>query len=151
ELASIPDRLTERVCRAVGVASPRELVSAIYGPGWDRARIAALAPEVVGAGIGDRSVDDILVHAAHDLAEKVGAVIASLGWADDRNRDAAGPGPSTRPRLPLALAGGFLLGNETLRRAVPRILRESGYPCRATAVPEPVRGAVILARRALDE
>src|SRR6185437_807856 len=41
------DALTSAICRAVGVVDPSGLVTAVYGPGFDRARIAAIAPVVV--------------------------------------------------------------------------------------------------------
>ena len=43
-----PDPLTDRLCRALGVAQPSQIVTAIYAPDFNRARLAALAPEVPG-------------------------------------------------------------------------------------------------------
>ncbi len=43
------DPLTERLCAALGVAEASQIVTAIYAPDFDRARIASLAPEVLAA------------------------------------------------------------------------------------------------------
>ena len=44
-----PDPLTDRLCRALGVAQASQIVTALYSPDFNRARIAALAPEVLAA------------------------------------------------------------------------------------------------------
>ena len=41
--------LTARLCRALGVARASQIVTAIYAPDSTRARIAAMAPEVLAA------------------------------------------------------------------------------------------------------
>ena len=43
------DPLTERLCAALGVAEASQIVTTIYAPDFDRARIASLAPEVLAA------------------------------------------------------------------------------------------------------
>ena len=93
-----PDRdpLTDRLCKAMGVARASQIVTAIYAPDCTRARIAAMAPEVLAAC--DESPEDaarLLPPAGAALAETVAAVARSLGWP-------GGP-------LPLAAAGSFLL------------------------------------------
>jgi N-acetylglucosamine kinase-like BadF-type ATPase len=133
-----PDPLTVRLCEAVGVRDPSGLVTALYAPGVDRTAIAALAPVVLGAAEDDPAiVEDLLIPAGHDLAEAAAAVARALGWP-------SGP-------LPLALAGGFLLGSEAVVRGLLGRLERSGYAPAPTRVTEPVRGALALARRALDE
>ena len=69
------------------------------------------------------------------LAEMVAAVARSLGW------------PSGV--LPLAAAGGFLLSAATVRQAMIDGLTRQGYQPAVTPVPDPARGAIILAERAL--
>ena len=69
------------------------------------------------------------------LAEIVAAVARSLGWS-------SGP-------LPLAAAGSFLLSAEAVRRSMLDDLAALGYEPMLTPVPEPARGAVILAGRDL--
>jgi len=136
--AAGPDPLTARLCRALGVARASQVVTAIYAPESTRARIAAMAPEVLAAC--DESPEDaarLLRPAGAALAEIVAAVARSLGWP-------SGP-------LPLAAAGSFLLSAESVRRAMLDDLAGRGYDPALTPVPEPARGAVILAARALAE
>jgi hypothetical protein len=47
------------------------------------------------------------------------------------------------------MAGGFLLSAAPVARALRDGLAASGYDVVATVVPEPVRGAVVLAEQAL--
>jgi N-acetylmuramic acid 6-phosphate etherase len=133
-----PDRdpLTDRLCKAMGVARASQIVSAVYAPDSTRARIAAMAPEVLAAC--DESPEDaarLLPPAGAALAETVAAVARSLGWP-------GGP-------LPLAAAGSFLLSATAIRQAMLDDLAGRGYQPALTLVPEPTRGAVILAGRAL--
>jgi len=131
-----PDPLTERLCRALGAAPASRIVTALYAPDFNRARIAALAPEVLAACA--EAPDDgarLLAPAGAALAEMVAAVARSLGW------------PSGV--LPLAAAGGFLLSAATVRQAMIDGLTRQGYQPAVTPVPDPARGAVILAERAL--
>jgi N-acetylglucosamine kinase-like BadF-type ATPase len=130
------DPLSDRICALLGVMSPAHIVTTIYGPGFDRARIASLAPEVLAAceeapEVGER----LLKPAGAELAEIVGAVARSLGWS-------SGP-------LPLAVAGGFLLSATIVRQGMIDHLDRQGFQVQVSAVPEPVRGAIILAERAL--
>jgi N-acetylglucosamine kinase-like BadF-type ATPase len=131
-----PDPLTARLCRALGVARASQIVTALYAPDSTRARIASLAPEVLAAC--DESPEDaarLLRPAGAALAEIIAAVARSLGWP-------SGP-------LPLAAAGSFLLSAEAVRRAMMDDLRGRGYQPGLTTVPEPARGAIILAGRAV--
>jgi N-acetylglucosamine kinase-like BadF-type ATPase len=131
------DPLTDRLCRALGVANATGLVTAVYAPGVDRARIAALAPIVVDAAVDDEEITaDLLEPAGRELAEAAAAVARALDW------HAGG--------LPLALAGGFLLATPDVSRSLLEHLSRLGYEPAAAQVFEPVRGALLLARRALD-
>jgi N-acetylglucosamine kinase-like BadF-type ATPase len=115
------DPLADRLCRELGVAHPSELVSAIYAPGMDRARIAALAPSVVAAAADDPTiVADLLEPAGRELGEAVAAVARALGW----------PGGS----IPLALAGGFLLAAHEVAASLHAYLGGAGYSVNATPV-----------------
>ena len=49
------------------------------------------------------------------------------------------------------VAGSFLLSGEAVRRSMLEDLVDRGYQPALTAVPEPARGGVILAGRALAE
>jgi N-acetylglucosamine kinase-like BadF-type ATPase len=129
------DPLTDRLCTALGVAGPSEIVSAIYTPGFDRVRIAALAPAVLDAVQDDPDlIARLLEPAGSALAEMVDAVARALGWSGGR--------------VPLALAGSFLLGAGHVSRALISGLRQGGFDVDATPVAEPVQGALILASRA---
>ena len=130
------DPLADRMCRAMGVARASQIVTAIYAPDFNRTRIAAIAPEVLAAC--DESSDDaarLLVPAGAALAEIVAAAARSLGWP-------SGP-------LPMAAAGSFLLSASAVRQAMLDDLAARGYRPELTPVPDPARGAVILAGRAL--
>lgn len=131
------DPLTARFLEALGVAEPSQMISAIYAPGMDRTRIAALAPLVLDAAAEDPTITaDLLEPAGCDLAAMAGAVARALDW----------PAAS----LPIALAGGFLLRAEPVRRSLVGHLARQGYAPRPTLVINPVDGAVVLARRYLE-
>jgi N-acetylglucosamine kinase-like BadF-type ATPase len=130
------DLLTDRICRALGIDGPSKLVGAIYAPACDRTRIAALAAAVVAtAGEDPELARSILEPAGADLAETVAAVARALGWT-------GGP-------IPLAMAGGFLLSAPPVSRSLLEHLGRAGLVVEATPVPQPVLGAVALAKRAL--
>jgi N-acetylglucosamine kinase-like BadF-type ATPase len=130
------DPLTERLCAALGVIEASQIVTALYSPAFDRARIASFAPEVLAACAEVPEVAQrLLVPAGLALADTVAAVARALGW------------PSGV--LPLATAGGFLLSATIMREGMIDCLTRKGYQVSVTLVPDPVRGAVILAERAL--
>jgi N-acetylmuramic acid 6-phosphate etherase len=133
---AVGDPLTARLCEALGIGGTAELVSAVYREGVDRARLAALAPAVVAASMEDASVFcEVIEPAGVELARMVRAVALELGLE-------SGP-------LPLAMAGSFLLNSPPVSRVLVHRLVEQGYEVRATPVPDPVEGALVLARRAL--
>ena len=125
------DPLCLAVCRAVGVADPSGLVSAVYAPGFDRARIAAIAPAIVHAAQSEPAIArDLLVPAGRALAEAARAVAERLGLP--------------REQLPLALAGGFLLSADPVAESLCAALGEAGYDLAPRRVDDPVRGALVL-------
>ena len=130
------DLLTERLCAALGVIQPSEIVATIYTPDFDHSRMASLAPEVVAACVAcPEAARRLLAPAGGALAEMVVAVARSLGWLSGV--------------LPLAVAGGFLLSATAVLQAMTAGLTQQGYQPAVTLVPDPVRGAVLLAARAL--
>ena len=130
------DRLAERLCRALGVEGPSRIVSALYAPGMDRARIASLAPEVLACAADDPDVNELLlVDGGRALAEQAAAVAGALEFR-------SGP-------LPLAVAGSFLLSATELRKALLDGLERRGFQPVVNGVDQPVRGAIVLAGRAL--
>jgi N-acetylglucosamine kinase-like BadF-type ATPase len=114
---------------------PEELIPRVYPMASERAMIASLAEVVVAtADRGDAVAEQILGHAAYELAAMVGAVTRRLGLH-----------PGT---YPLALAGGVLLGSEKLVDRLRAHLRTAeAQPATFSRVSEPVLGAVILALR----
>ena len=130
------DRLTEAFMAALGVTVAAELVAAIHAPAMNRTTIAALAPVVLDSMTLDPSIGpDLLIPAGIDLGVMVQAVARSLAIE-------AGP-------LPIALAGGFLLRAEPVRRSLLDHLQAAGYAPEPATVADPVVGAVVLALRAL--
>jgi N-acetylglucosamine kinase-like BadF-type ATPase len=131
-----PDRLTAAALAATGAAEPADLIRILYKEGWDRPRIASLAPALID-GIDPEAdpmaAKTLVLDPAAQLADAVDAVRDRL-WLNDR--------PVT-----LALAGSFLLLCRPLRLAVGRNFEDSTVTL--VDVPAPVAGAVILARRAL--
>ena len=134
----VDDRLTASLCEAIGAEVPEALVTALYGPDWDRAQVAGLARLVVDAAEADVEIrETILQPASADLAAHIEAIIDRLFAGRLEGDDPP----------PLALAGSFLLGSSAIRAAV--IGRLAGRVGPIGEVPEPARGALILARRAL--
>ena len=130
------DPLTERLCAALGVTQASQIVTAIYGPEFDRSRMAALAPDVLAAcAASPEDAQRLLTPAGAALAEMVAAVARSLGWLSGT--------------LPLAAAGGFLLSATPVLQTLIEGLARQGYQPTVTHVPDPVRGAVVLAERSL--
>lgn len=128
------DPLTLHICRALGIEGPSGLVAAIYGPAFNRAKVAGLAPAVVAAAEDDPSIGrEVFEPAGAELAELVDAAARGIGRA-------GGP-------LPLALAGSFLLGCGAIRRVLLARLETLGYEVDAREVPDPVTGALVLARK----
>ncbi len=130
------DPLTERLCAALGVTQASQIVMTIYAPEFDRSRMAALAPDVLAAcATSPEDAQRLLTPAGAALAEMVVAAARSLGWLSGT--------------LPLAAAGGFLLSATPVLQALIEGLARQGYQPSVTHVPDPVRGAVVLAERAL--
>ena len=131
--------LVEHLCRALSVDRGEDFITAIYGRGMDRAAIAGLAPAVLAASVDDPEVVSwVLEPAGYDLGQAALAVARSLGW--------------DTPVLPLAMAGSFLLSARPVADAMLGYLATVGkLQALDTRVPEPVAGAVALARRHLNE
>jgi N-acetylglucosamine kinase-like BadF-type ATPase len=76
-----PDPLTVHLCRALGISGPDQLVSALYAPGFDRSKIAALAPVVLAAADVDPSI-------ALELLRPAGSELAQMAIAAARRLEA---------------------------------------------------------------
>jgi N-acetylglucosamine kinase-like BadF-type ATPase len=131
-----PDPLTAHLCRALGIGGPDQLVSALYAPGFDRSKIAALAPAVLAAADLDPCIAlELLRPAGAELAQMAIAAARAVGWN-------SGP-------LPLAMAGGFLLSSSVISGTLVDELLTHGYQPVSAAVTEPAQGALVLARKSL--
>jgi N-acetylmuramic acid 6-phosphate etherase len=123
-------RLTERLLAAMELKEPQGLVHAVYGGKWDRAALAALAPLVLEAAeVGDAVATEIVRRAAHELARTAAAVARRLGLDPQA--------------VPVALAGGVLLGSPGYRQCFLQALQGLGVHADPVAVvPEPAQGAI---------
>ena len=127
-----PDPLTRSICKALGIKDPSELVSAIYAPGFDRAKIAALAPAVLEAADKDPALNvTLLARAGMDLAAMAIAAAGSLGW---KSGD-----------LPIGLSGGFLLASGVVQHVLIQELEKRDFQPIVQLVKEPAHGALNLA------
>jgi N-acetylmuramic acid 6-phosphate etherase len=126
-------RLTECLLQELGLVRPADLVRAVYQDGRDRAALAALAPAVLrAADEGDAVAEGIVNGAAGELAETAVAAARKLGLG--------------RQTVPLALAGGLLLGSSKYRQRVLEALAARGLHAGPVAlVREPAEGALRLA------
>ena len=130
-------RLTERFLHRFGLSQPQELVAAVYRGGRDRADFAALAPLVLELIAEDDVADAIVEQQAQELARAGQAVLRQLGME----------GP-----IPLALAGGLLLGSEVYRQRVLHALATLGVqPSPIAHVEEPAQGAIELAVKTREQ
>jgi N-acetylmuramic acid 6-phosphate etherase len=128
-----PTRLVDAFLSRLRLERPQELITAIYPMASDRARIASLADIVTqSADQGDAAAQQILDHAAAELAAMVAAVARKLDF-------------SAIP-FPLALAGGVLLGSEKLRSSLREGLGVLAvHAASMIEVENPVLGAIRLA------
>jgi N-acetylmuramic acid 6-phosphate etherase len=130
-------RLTERFLSRLGLNQPQELVAAVYRSGRGRADLAALAPLVLAEAERDEVATAIVEQEARELARAGEAAMRQLRWE----------GP-----VPLALAGGLLLGSAVYRQRVLGALTALAVvPSTVTLVEEPAKGAVVLAVTALRQ
>jgi N-acetylmuramic acid 6-phosphate etherase len=128
-----PTQLTARCLAHFQLSQPMDLIPAIYQGGLDRQQIAALAPVVLAtADDGDAVALGILRKGAESLADAIAAVAQRLRLPKEG--------------LPIALAGGVLLGSNAYRDLLEiklRLRQIRATPL--TLVKEPAEGAVRLA------
>jgi N-acetylglucosamine kinase-like BadF-type ATPase len=127
------DTLLHAILEHWRLQEPSQLIPYVYHPERTRAGIAAVARLVAAlAEEGDPFARELMAQAARDLARLVEAVVRAL----DLHEPA------------LAFGGGFIGAHASLREAVIACAAVPLGPC--THVPEPARGALVLARRLLD-
>jgi N-acetylglucosamine kinase-like BadF-type ATPase len=130
--------LLDALNAALGTESPTGWVSLLYDRDFDRTRIAALATVVADtADAGSHAACQVLHRAAGELARAVTAVYRRLGV----------PPTEQDPRMPLGLAGGFILGSTRLRQDLLERLEHDGVLVSHRLVTHPVAGAVRLAQK----
>jgi len=126
--------LSERFQTELRAASTSDLIDRVYAAEMSREKLASLAKVVLTAR-EDTAAGEILGSAARDLAEMVSVLARRLGFV--------------KGQYSLALAGGVILSQEAYREGVLNELgRVGAAPCFTMRVPEPVCGAVALARKA---
>jgi N-acetylglucosamine kinase-like BadF-type ATPase len=128
-----PTSLLPRLLAEFKAGSPQELVERVYGAPPSRQELARLAPVVLGEAERDATARRLVQAAAAELAEMVAALVRRLGLT---------PGD-----YPLAVAGGLMISQARYReQMLQELLQRGAGPGRVVLVPEPVRGAVALAR-----
>lgn len=126
--------LPQAFARATGVATFTELVNRIYLETWTAPQVAALAPVVVqAASEGDCVGQEVLSHAARELAHGAAVVIQKLGLEEDA--------------FEVILSGGVFQSAERIRTQVQNLIHQTA-PQADVRLPraEPVIGAALLAR-----
>lgn len=131
-----PTTLTAAFLKKMNVSAPPDLIPAVYRGPWDRSAIAGLAPLVLQAAAErDLVAVDIVRREATELARTAAGAAANNGLAG---------------AVPLALAGGVLLGSAAYRGFFLEALAAAGVTGDpVTAVPEPAVGAVKLSVAAI--
>ena len=126
-------RLTELVLAEMHLATPSELIHAIYDRGLQRHAIAGLAGVVQRATeAGDAVAGEILDRAATELAAAAASVVTRLGMRGDV--------------FPTVLAGGIFKGIPSLAAGLANRLAEVAPRSEVRRLEvEPARGAVTLA------
>jgi N-acetylglucosamine kinase-like BadF-type ATPase len=128
--------LNRKVMEALGLQDdPNGIVSVVYRPEYDRAKLASLAPAIIEAIRSEpRMIAVLLKPAGVELAEAVAAVARKLKLPTE---------------LPVGIAGSFVLGTPEVKDALIAHLKRLGYAPIVAEVPRPVLGGLVIARAAL--
>ncbi|MGA2258880.1 MAG: BadF/BadG/BcrA/BcrD ATPase family protein [Thermoguttaceae bacterium] len=134
---AVPTQLLDAILDHFHLDQPEALISTVYPLASNRQRIAELAETVLEVAVaGDATAGEIVHEAARQLAVMVAAVAVRLGWRGEI--------------IPLALAGGVLVGRRLLCGRLQDELRSLGLQTGpVTIVRQPVLGAMKLAREAI--
>jgi N-acetylglucosamine kinase-like BadF-type ATPase len=127
-----PSPLFWRFQQELGAATAEEFIECIYGPKMSRQRLADLAKVVFDVAKDDTEATHIIRVAAGELAKMV-YMLADRLFRDDG--------------YILAMTGSLILQQEILRMTMLEHVNFVHPPREVVAVPDPVRGAVQLARR----
>ncbi len=122
----------ERFLEKLELPRASDLIPAIYSGGWDRARLATLAPLVMDAAASDPIARHIVDEAAHELALAVATVAKKLDL--------------TKGKVPLAITGGVIISNASYRQQILAALTKLGCDADPVCtVQEPAEGAIRIA------
>jgi N-acetylmuramic acid 6-phosphate etherase len=124
--------LVEAFLKKMSLPSPPDMIAAVYRGPWDRPAIAGLAPLVLdAAAAGDAVAVEIVMREATELARTAATAAKNQNLASN---------------VPIALAGGLLLGSELFREHFLNALPANGVtPGPVQSVNDPALGAVKLA------
>ena len=131
----LPTALTLLLPERMGLSDPPAMIDAVYRGPWDRAAISGLAPVVFRAAAdGDPVATWIVRREAAALAKTAAGAARNVGLLGSP--------------VPVALAGGVVLENESYRAMLLEAMAAEGVVLGAVeVVEEPVVGAVTLARK----
>jgi len=129
--------LNRKVMDALGLTDdPNGIVSVVYRPEYDRAKLAGLAPAIIEAIRAEpRMVAVLLKPAGVELAEAAAAVARKL---------------KLPAKLPVGIAGSFVLSTAEVKDALIGHLKRLGYEPIVTEVHRPVLGGLVIAREAME-
>lgn len=113
------------------ISTPADFIESVYGAALSREQLAAFSDVVFDAAPNDDVAEEILDAASAELAEMVTTLARKLGLDAHTYR--------------LGVAGGVLMNHSDFRADV--IGRIDVLPERVVAVPCPVAGALVIARR----
>ena len=130
-------RLLDAFLAELDSSDPRDFIPAVYRGKWDRAAIGGLAPLVLDtAQKGDEVAHKLVVREVVELSRTIAAAVDANGLP--------------RLGLPIAVAGGLVVGNEFYQKLLVECLQGLGiHPGSVQPVEEPALGAVVLARKML--
>jgi N-acetylglucosamine kinase-like BadF-type ATPase len=136
--AGPPTKLLDALLDKLATRDPRDFIPAVYRGVWDRAAIAGLAPLVVAtAQAGDDVAHKLMVHQVTELARTAVAAADANGLP--------------RLGLPIAVAGGLIVGSEFYRDLFVEALRGFGLHAGSVqSVEDPAIGAIIMARKLIS-
>jgi N-acetylglucosamine kinase-like BadF-type ATPase len=121
------------VLQQLGVVEPRQIARALTSSGAAQHGIAALAPLVMSAAI---DADPVAIRIVDDAADAAARLVKAA--IDKLHLDASAP---------LALAGGVACSGDYFREALlEKLLQYEISPEPVILVPEPVEGALLMAR-----
>ncbi len=131
-----PTPLLGQFQKRLQAATPPDLIEMVYHSEMTREKIASLAYVVFEVASQDPIAKKIVDTAAEELATMISVLARRLGFAHQG--------------YPLAMAGSVILNQHALRQQlVERLTGVQLAPSELRDVPEPVAGAVIMARELL--